>query len=181
MYGVPPTTVTGSLKVTCTGITAPNPYAPFAADEVTLLIVGAVRSIVYTWPVMPPSPAPVVPVPPSLLFTASTMESLSTRLSPSVPLPVPVLAVTVYVMPLPDTPVIAGAPPNPGAANAKSDASTPVTVSLNVTVHVTLDAFDGFAAARVIEVTVGGVRSIVYTSPEKLPLALPVVPAPPNG
>ena len=94
--------------------------------------------------------------PPASLFVAvSSIESSSTRFRPSVPLPEPVLAVTVRVAPLPVTPVIAGVPPRPLFASAKSLGSTPVTGSLNVTVQLTLEAFVGFASARPIDETVG--------------------------
>src|SRR5436190_12089426 len=88
------------------------------------------------------------------------MLSLSTRLRPRVPVPVPVLAVTAYVAPLPDTPVIAGDPPRPVFASEKSDASTPVTLSLNVTTHPTVAAFVGLEDARTIETIVGEMASM---------------------
>ena len=69
--------------------------------------------------------------------------SLSTRFRPSVPLPVPVFAVTVYWLPLPLTLVIVAPVTAPVVARAKSEASTPVTLSLNTTVHDTLAAFVG--------------------------------------
>jgi hypothetical protein len=40
-------------------------------------------------------PVVAVPVPPSRLFAASLIESLSVRFSPRVPLPLPLLAVMV--------------------------------------------------------------------------------------
>jgi hypothetical protein len=83
-----------------------------------------------------------------------------------VPLPdgvvVPVDAETVYAVPLPDTPVIAGVgPDSPEATSEKFDADTPVTLLLKVTVHWTSAALVGVALARLIDVTVGGVVSIV--------------------
>src|SRR5215218_4089527 len=99
-----------------------------------------------------------VPVPPSLLPEPSTIVSLSLRFRPSVPLPVPVDAVTVRVAPEPVTLVIDG-DVRPEFASAKSAASTPVTLSLNVTVQLTLDAFVGLEPARLIETTVGAVAS----------------------
>jgi hypothetical protein len=77
--------------------------------------------------------------------------------SPSVPLPVPVLAVTVQVVPPPLTPVIAGVPPSPTLTGTKLPLLTPVTLVLNITVQETLAALVGLAAARLIEVTEGKV------------------------
>ena len=56
-----------------------------------------------------------VPAPPSGFAAASTIESLSTTLSPSVPSPEPVLAATMYWLPLPVTDEIADDGPNPAA------------------------------------------------------------------
>jgi hypothetical protein len=44
----------------------------------------------------------------------------------------------------------------------KLDAETPVTLLLNVTIHWTIAAFVGLVPARAIDVTVGGVVSIVH-------------------
>jgi hypothetical protein len=76
---------------------------------------------------------------------------------PSVPFPLPVLAVTVHVAvgAMPDTDVIAGEPVNPVFTTEKFDASTPLTGSLNVTVHETLDAAVGDEPASAIDVNVG--------------------------
>ena len=137
------------------------------------LIVGAVLSIVKTWPVKFPLP---MPVPPSLFPAASTIVSLSTRLSPSVPSPVPVLVVTVYEAPVPVT-LVKDAPVMPVGASAKSAVSTPVTLSLKVTVHCTLAALVGVLPTRLIELTVGAVLSIVKTGPVKFPLPVPVPPS----
>ena len=82
----------------------------------------------------------------------------------SVPSFNPVPTVTVYVAPLPEMPVIA-APVTPLWSTTKSPVPAPVTDSLNVTVKLTLAAFVGFASARTIDATVGGVLSIVYASP----------------
>ena len=61
--------------------------------------------------------------------------------------------------PLPDTPVT-DAPLRPkNGVTAKSLVSTPVTDSLNVTVKSTDAALVGFALARVLLSTVGGVVS----------------------
>src|SRR5207245_6369575 len=94
-------TAGGAAAVKWTAVEPPS-YQPAALGEVVAapLIVGAVLSIVKTWPVKFPLP---MPVPPSLFPAASTIVSLSMRLSPSVPSPVPVPAVTVYEAPVPVT------------------------------------------------------------------------------
>ena len=58
---------------------------------------------------------------------------------------VPVLALSVYVALAPDAPVIAGEPVRPTATSEKlpPPAATPVTGSLNVTVHDTDAKFVG--------------------------------------
>ena len=71
----------------------------------------------------------------------------------------PVDAVTVYVEPEPDTPVIAGVPPSPTLTREKSAELTPVTDSLNTTFQDTDEPLVGLAPERLIELTVGGVRS----------------------
>ena len=58
----------------------------------------------------------------------------------------------------------------------KSEAPTPVTTSLKVTVKATAVAAVGDGTAHTMEATVGGVLSMVYAGPVKLPL-----PAPPSG
>src|SRR5438093_1237345 len=83
------------------------------------------------------------------------MESLSTRFRPRVPSPAPVLAVTVYVAPLPVT-LVMEAPVTPVAARLKSVESTPVTFWENVTVQETLAALVGLAPARLMDETMGG-------------------------
>ena len=124
---------------------------------------GGVRSIVYTdagGPVKFPFPAPV---PPSLLPTASTIESLSTTFNPNVPEPEPVEAVTVNEVAKVEmfglTAVTAGEPPNPTFASAKSVASTPFTGSLKVTVHCTDAALVGEEPTRATVDTDGGIES----------------------
>ncbi len=64
------------------------------------------------------------------------------------PRPVPVEAVTVYVVPLPVTEVTVPPLSAPVRASAKSAASTPVTASLKVTVQLTLAALLGLAPAH---------------------------------
>jgi hypothetical protein len=71
----------------------------------------------------------------------------------------PVETVTVRVAPVPVTDVI-DAPDAPAPASAKSVESTPVTLSLKVTVHWTLAAFVGVVPARLIVETVGAVVSM---------------------
>ena len=65
------------------------------------------------------------------------------------------------VVPLPLTLLMAGVPPRPLGTRLKCPRATPVTLSLKVTVHETEELFVGVAEARLIEVTVGAVRSIV--------------------
>ena len=86
------------------------------------------------------------------------MLSLSTRFKPSVPAPLPVFAVTVQVVPLPVTEVIE-VPDRPATTSEKSPLSTPVTLSLKVTVHDAVAPLVGLALARTIDVAVGGVVS----------------------
>src|SRR5262245_59840890 len=104
-----------------------------------------------------PFPAPA---PPSGRPTPSWMESLSIRSRRMVPSPVPEETVTVRVAPEPDTPETEAPAIPPPVVSAKSVESTPLTDSLNVTVKVNDEAFAGFAAARVIDETVGGVVSL---------------------
>jgi hypothetical protein len=74
--------------------------------------------------------------------------------SPSVPVVVPVFAVTVHVVPLPVTLVtLVPVPP----VRLKFDAFTPVTLSLNVTVQDTVEPLDGLVPARLIETTFGAI------------------------
>ena len=64
-----------------------------------------------------------------------------------VPSPVPVLTVTVRVVPLPETPVML-APLTPVVVNEKLDAPPPVTISLNVTVKSIEARFVGDGLTR---------------------------------
>ena len=103
------------------------------------------------------------------LLARSLIDEPLVRFRPSDPDPDPVDAVTVRVAPLPVTPVIAGVPPKPLLTSVKLfEEFPPVTGSLNVTVHDTLDEFVGEAATRLIELTVGGVLSLT-TVTELLP------------
>jgi len=86
------------------------------------------------------------------------------------------LPVTVQVVPEPVVDVML-VPARPVFASAKSAVSTPVTLSLNVTVHCTLAAFVGDAPTRAIETTVGTVLSIVITGPVRLPFPTPLPPS----
>ena len=78
--------------------------------------------------------------------------------NPSVPVPDPVLAATVHVVPLPVTEVIAGVPPKPELTSVKLLALTPVTLTVNVTVQDTVAAVVGFALAVLMEATEGAER-----------------------
>src|SRR5437870_10448563 len=104
----------------------------------------------------------------SALPAASPTPLGSVRSRPKVP-GRPVLALTVRVAPVPVMPVI-DAEPAPLPDNEKFDVPTPVTVSLNVTVQLTVAALVGLGSARVIETTVGAVLSIVYACPVNVAL-----------
>ena len=150
------TPVTDSLKTTlnCTDDAAVG-VEPARLIETT---VGAMWSSVKTWPVKLPLPAPgppsAVPKP-----EVSMMVSSSVRLRPSVPLPEPLLAETVYVVPLPVTPVM-DAQVTPLATSAKSVVSTPVTDSEKVTVQLTDAAAVVALPTRLMETTVGAFLSM---------------------
>jgi hypothetical protein len=87
---------------------------------------------------------------------ASAGETLPAALwfNPSVPAPVPTLAVTTQLVPLPVT-VVMAEPVSPLATRLNALASTPVTLRLNVTFHdtVLVIAVCVHAAAQVIAVT----------------------------
>src|SRR4051794_12667226 len=144
-----PTPVTPSLNVTvhCA-------LAAFVGETPTRSIdttVGTVLSIVYACPLVKP--------PPIALPAVSWMPvPLAFRSSSIVPSPEPVSTVAVYVAPLPVTPVT-DAPLTPETAGLKSLESTPVTLSLNVTVNWTLAALVGLAPTRLIDSTVGATAS----------------------
>ena len=101
-----------------------------------------------------PFPAPF---PPRATLVASRIVSSSTRFRRRVPFKYPVFAVTVNTDDAPDgvTEAIED-PVTPDAASAKSPASTPVTVLLKVTVHVTVAADVGLKPDRPIALTSGG-------------------------
>ncbi|MCG3182826.1 MAG: hypothetical protein ICCCNLDF_00897 [Planctomycetes bacterium] len=80
------------------------------------------------------------------------------------PLPVPVLTVTLRVFPDPLTPVTE-APETPTANSVKFPVVTPVTVSLKVTVKPTELRPVGLELARTMLDTTGRVLSIVTTVP----------------
>ena len=90
------------------------------------------------------------------------------------PLPVPVFSVTVYTVLLPETPVTAGVPPSPDDVRTKSEASTPVTFSPNVTVQLTLEPALGLVAARAIDTTAGGQSTTTAFDMLYVVLAAPV-------
>jgi len=93
-------------------------------------------------------------------LAASTTLPADVASRPKVPSPLPALAATVQLVPLPETFVMTGDPPSapPGTA-VNAEAPTPVTSSLNVTVHETVEALVGLVAARTMDSTVGGVMS----------------------
>ncbi len=91
----------------------------------TIVTVGEVLSTVYA--------APPVNAAASALPAASTIVPFAATSRRTVPSPVPLLTVTLYVVPLPVTLVIE-VPATPEVVSEKSPASTPVTLSLNVTV-----------------------------------------------
>src|SRR5262249_49155454 len=72
----------------------------------------------------------------------------------------PVFTFTVQELPLPETPAML-APETPLVSREKSLESTPVTLSLNVTVKATLVALVGLASARLSDCTTGVVVSWV--------------------
>src|SRR6185436_3734044 len=90
-----------------------------------------------------------------------------------VPLPVPVLMVTVHVAPEPLT-FVTDAPSTPVVVKLKSAVSTPVMDSENVTVNCILGRLVGLAFMQVLEITVGAVVSITIF------LLLPREPAAPG-
>jgi len=141
--------VTDSLKLIVKGIG----LAPVGEAGPVTVAVGAVRINRIDRAVKLPLPAPE---PPAGTLPMSMTESLSTKSSPIVPVPEPVLTVTVRVLPesvpvlVIDAPVIV-----PVIASVKSPALTPVTASLKVTVKLTLAAVVGSVPARTIEATTG--------------------------
>src|SRR5207245_857442 len=74
-------------------------------------------------------------------------------------LPLPVLTVTVRVVPGPADTLVTEAPDTPVVVRPKLLVEPPDTLSLNVTVKVTEAAFVGLVPPRVIELTVGAVTS----------------------
>ena len=91
-------------------------------------------------------------------LAASRIVPLPTRFRRRVPFEDPVFAVTVNTCAAPDGVTEAiEAPVTPAATSAKSPASTPVTVLVNLTSHVTVAADVGFALDRPIALTIGGV------------------------
>ncbi len=125
---------------------------------------GASRSIVYVGPSTGRVPARALPA-------RSVIGPVRTSFSCNVPepagVPVPVEAVTVRVVALPVTAVIAGVPDRPLAASEKFPAPTPLTASANVTVQDTEVAFVGELPLRAIDTppVPGGVVSNVYRWP----------------
>ena len=124
---------------------------------------------------------PFTPGPPNGLALVSRIVSLSTRFRPSVPLPVPVFAVTVYWFPLPLTVVIVAPATVPVVTRVKSPASTAVTLSLNSTVHDTLAAFVGVVPTRLIDCTVGAIVSVAAAAALKVATCMTHAAEPPSG
>ena len=95
---------------------------------------------------------------------SNTLDNRACNVPEAPVVPVPVDAVSVYVAPDPVTPVTAGDPVSPTGTSEKfpPPAATPVTGSLKVTVHDTDVKFVGEGLARLIESTVGAVRSISH-------------------
>ena len=118
------------------------------------------------------------PVPPSLFVDAevSRIVSSSTRFSPSVPFPLPVLAVTVYTeLETLVTEAIEAPLTPPACTSVKSAVLTPVTALSKVTVQETLVALVGLALTRLIEETVGGVTVIPFVSVREAVVPVPHV------
>jgi hypothetical protein len=80
------------------------------------------------------------------------------------PVPVPDDAVTEYTDPEPDTDLSFGPLMPLPTTRVKPPMTTPVTLSLKVTVHETVEAFVGLGPARLIDTTCGGVVSIVHVT-----------------
>jgi hypothetical protein len=139
--------VTGSSNVTVQATSAA--FVGDASARVIETTVGAVLSIVYA-----------VPVNGELngFAAASTIPETFDRLRRSSPFPVPVLAVTIRVVPVPVSPVIA-APFGPVDVRLKFACPTPVTFSEKRTVQLTDDALVGLATAPTMELTVGATLS----------------------
>ena len=81
--------------------------------------------------------------------------------NPSVPVPLPVLAVTVHEVagapPTAITEVMAGEPPRPTFTRLKFPDATPLTALVNVTVHDTELKFVGVVCTRLMELTPVGI------------------------
>jgi hypothetical protein len=158
-----PTPTTDSLKVT-----VHDTEDAFVGEAFTRVIdctVGASLSNVYASPTTGTEPPSTLP---ALSWIWLGELPLLVRFRPIEPLFVPVVAtVTVQVAvgaePTGVAEVIVGAVPvNPIVTNPKSPATTFFTGSLNVTVQCSGFAFVGFASARLIDDTVGGVVSITH-------------------
>jgi hypothetical protein len=88
------------------------------------------------------------------------MLESSMRSMPRVPSPEPVLTATLQEVPEPLTEVML-APETPDPLIAKSEESTPLTLSEKTTLKLIPDALVGVAFAREMETTDGGVVSRV--------------------
>jgi len=141
LLAAPPVTL--SLKVTRKLTVVPDGgFAPTRVIETTR------GEIEYPSPCVKGSRPSAFPEP-----SASPVEL--TTLSPSVPVAVPTLAVTVRVVPLPVTLAIE-APEDPLPVSSKLPDAPPVIALLKVTVQLTVEAIVGLAATRWIETTLGG-------------------------
>src|SRR5215216_2731162 len=146
------TPVTPSLKVTRNTKVSALVRLVAGVCRVKEVVVGAVLSMVYTCPVKGSG------------LATSWERPVSFAISrPSVPSPVPVLAVTVHVVdggPLVGvTPVMAGVPASPLLVKVKLLLLRLRTASANVTVHETEFALVGLLSTRLIERTVVSGRS----------------------
>jgi hypothetical protein len=83
------------------------------------------------------------------------IDPAEVRFNPNVPLPDPVFAETVYVVPLPETATDPAPTTPPAWTSVKFDAATPVTADENTTFHDADEAFVGDAAFSVNDDTVG--------------------------
>ncbi len=93
------------------------------------------------------------------------------RFSPSVPEPVPVLAVTVQLVPEPLTLVMEAPARLPPATRVKLEALKPVTGALKVTSQLSELALVGLALLRVMEATIFWVVNS-STPPYEVPCGL---------
>ena len=134
---------TDSLK---TKLTAEVSLARRSVSATVMATVGDVRSMSKTWPMK------------GRLLTSWVSPLSLTRFSPSVPLPLPVLALMFHCVaggPLASvTEVIVGVPPSPVGSSAKFAGVSPSTGSAKVMVQVAEGALRGLLLARFSDTTV---------------------------